>query len=193
MFEVPGHLWMDLSQPGLGLSILDDGSRLGRSVRGNTMALSLLRQTKFPDPTADRGIHDFAYGICPHAGCWRAAAIPAEAEAFGCALRVATAPAGGRGEVADGWQALSALNTGETSAIEISALKRADDGNGIIARFCERHGGQEMLRLRMPDGFTQVTAVDLLESPRPEEAIASNNGAITMRFEPFQIRTVRFS
>ena len=128
MFEVPGHLWMDLAQPGLGLSILDDGSRLGRSVRGNTMALSLLRQTKFPDPTADRGIHNFAYGICPHAGCWRAAAIPAEAEAFGCALRVATAPAGGRGEVADGWQALSALNTDETSAIEVSALKRADDG-----------------------------------------------------------------
>ena len=38
-FEVPGHLWMDLSEPGRGLGVVDDGSRFGRSARDRTCLL----------------------------------------------------------------------------------------------------------------------------------------------------------
>ena len=46
-FEVPGHAWMDLSEPGFGLAILDDG-KFGRSVEGNVLGLSLLRRSRVP-------------------------------------------------------------------------------------------------------------------------------------------------
>jgi alpha-mannosidase len=34
----------------------------------------LLRSSRWPDPIADRGYHEFTYAIYPHAGTWQAAA-----------------------------------------------------------------------------------------------------------------------
>ncbi|MEO8926760.1 MAG: glycoside hydrolase family 38 C-terminal domain-containing protein, partial [Caulobacteraceae bacterium] len=72
MYEVPGHRWADLSEPGFGVSLLSD-ARYGYSIFGNQMALSLIRGPMIPDPDADIGEHRFRYALYPHAGDWRAA------------------------------------------------------------------------------------------------------------------------
>ena len=41
-YEVPGHRWADLAEPGFGVSLLSD-ARYGFSVFGDQMALSLVR------------------------------------------------------------------------------------------------------------------------------------------------------
>ena len=66
-FEVCAHRWMDLSEPGYGVSILND-SRYGCDVHGNTMRLTLLRGSEWPDPEADQGTHDLIYSLFPHRG-----------------------------------------------------------------------------------------------------------------------------
>jgi len=75
-FEVPGHSWMDVAEPGFGVAILDDG-RYGRSAiasaDGATLGISLLKSPNFPDPSCDRGEHAFNYALMPHAGDWREA------------------------------------------------------------------------------------------------------------------------
>ena len=43
-FEVPGRRWMDLSRPGLGLAVLDDGI-VGRNVRDGVRVSRLWRRT----------------------------------------------------------------------------------------------------------------------------------------------------
>ena len=75
---------MDLSRPGLGLAILDEGI-VGRSVREGVLGLSLLRAPNFPDPECDRGEHRLRYSLMPHGGDRRVAGhagVDAEAEAF---------------------------------------------------------------------------------------------------------------
>jgi alpha-mannosidase len=53
-FEVCAHRYVHVGEPGSGIAILADGPR-GYDIRGNALALTLLRSPKFPDPQADMG------------------------------------------------------------------------------------------------------------------------------------------
>jgi alpha-mannosidase len=190
-FEVPGHLWMDLSQPGRGLAVLDDGSRLGRSCRGSRMGLSLVRATRFPDPQADRGIHHFTYGLMPHRGNWRQEGVSEEAERLLRAPRTMTAHAATSGARHDQWSCLPEL--GGMDGVEISACKKAEDGVGWIVRLVETQGGCGTIRFLIPDQVTQVQEVDLLEAETPHSELKMSGGHCELGMDPFQIRTVRLS
>ena len=189
-FEVPGHLWMDLAQPGRGLALLDDGSRLGRSCKANRMGLSLARATDFPDPNADRGIHTFAYGIMPHQGDWRSEGVFEQAEQFGRRPRVMTAQANTVGSCQDGWNCLPRLNTSD--GVEVSACKRSEDGEGWVVRLVEVKGASKTVRLSLPEDLKQVDDVDLLEVNISIPGLVAENDGFTVSLDPFQIRTLKF-
>ncbi|MCA8976433.1 MAG: alpha-mannosidase, partial [Planctomycetes bacterium] len=178
-FEVPGRRWMDLSQPGCGLAVLDDG-RIGRSADGATLGLSLLRAPRWPAPGVDRGVHRFTYALLPHGGDWRAAAVPAAADELAepFVVRPCAAATGS-------WRPF-ALELREPGSIEIACCKAAADGDGTIVRLVERHGGRQPLRLQL-DGIagSEVAAVDLLERPLPD-----GSGA-PVALSPFQVLTLR--
>ena len=53
-FEVSGHRFADLSEPGYGVALLND-AKYGHSAHGNVLTLSLLRGPLYPDPGADEG------------------------------------------------------------------------------------------------------------------------------------------
>ena len=53
-FEVAGHRFADLSEPGYGVALLNDG-HYGHHALGNELGLSLLRSPVWPDPLADEG------------------------------------------------------------------------------------------------------------------------------------------
>ena len=69
-FEGCAHKWADLSQPDLGLSILND-CKYGYDIMDDHMRITLLRSSIEPDYKADRGEHDFTYSLYPHAGSWQ--------------------------------------------------------------------------------------------------------------------------
>ena len=66
-FEVCGHRYADISESNFGISIIND-CKYGYNCIGNTIGLSLLRSSKYPDYTADIGTHEFKYSIHPHIG-----------------------------------------------------------------------------------------------------------------------------
>ena len=78
-FEVAGHRFADLSEPGYGVALLNDG-KYGHEARGSTLALSLLRSPVFPDTLADEGTQTFTYALLPHAGSWLDGGVLMEAE-----------------------------------------------------------------------------------------------------------------
>ena len=78
-FEVPAHRFADLSEPGFGAALLNDG-RYGHHALGNELGLSLLRSPVWPDPLADEGEHELTYSLLPHAGGWLEGGVLAEAE-----------------------------------------------------------------------------------------------------------------
>jgi len=66
-WEVNAQKWADLSNNDFGVSLLNK-TKYGYDTRGNVMRLSLLRSSKWPDPTADRGDHSIEYSLYPHKG-----------------------------------------------------------------------------------------------------------------------------
>ncbi len=63
-FEVCAHKWADLSEPGYGAALLNDG-RYGYDVHDGVLRLSLLRAATYPDPHADRGPTTLPMRCCP--------------------------------------------------------------------------------------------------------------------------------
>ena len=57
-FEVVGHRYADLSDNQYGVALLND-SKYGYKIHDNIIDLNLLRSPTVPDPTADRGHHEF--------------------------------------------------------------------------------------------------------------------------------------
>ena len=74
--------------------------------------------------------------------------------------------------------------------VRISALKPACDGNGYVIRLCEYHGCCAYATLFVPNGITSVTETDLKEEPI--RSLPIENGTVTLSFEPFKIKTLRF-
>lgn len=196
MFEVCTHRWMDLSEPGFGVALLNDG-RFGCSCHDNVMGLSLLRSPKFPDPGADIGEHEFTYSLMPHGGDWRAAGVAAEAQSLNAPLFAIPLSAEQAGVYPDHWQPVE-LEVEPPVAVEVAAIKPAENGEGIIVRFVEIHGGRGCVRIKWNLPVLAVRAVDLLERDMPG-AIAHRelnvhhsevDGVTTLTIRPFQIVTL---
>ncbi|MEW6073790.1 MAG: glycoside hydrolase family 38 C-terminal domain-containing protein [Planctomycetota bacterium] len=188
-FEVPGHRWMDLSQPGLGLAVLDDGI-YGRSCHENVLGLSLLRSPSFPDPGADRGEHTMRYGLHPHGGDWRAAGVPRATDEFAegtVVVPLAGLAGGAEAELPRPFDLV--LEEGD---VEVACFKPAEDGRGRILRLVERHGGLARGRILWRGSAPAVRPVDLLERPATaaEEARAED-GATRFVLRPFRILSLR--
>ena len=189
-FEVPGHRWMDMSEPGRGLAVLDRGI-IGRSIEGGCLGLSLLRAPNFPDPRADRGEHRFHYALMPHAGDWRDAEVDAEAEAFNEPLEVHPYLGEGGGVLSEAHAPFN-IDVDGAARIEVAALKPAEVGAAVVLRLVEKHGGHGVVRVTLP-GFNSARPVDLREQPLPTGAFEWNAEDHIAEFpvRPFEITSIR--
>jgi len=178
-FEVCAHRWMDLSEPGYGVSVLND-SRYGCDVHGSVLRLTLLRGAEWPDPGADRGRHELTYSLFPHPGDWAEAGTVRRAWELNVPVTCvagAAAPFPPRRFFAVDGPAV------------LQALKRADDGDGWILRFYEPHGGRGMVGVTGPRPFTAVTECNHVEEGG--SACAHDGAAFRFSIFPFQVRTFR--
>jgi len=181
-YEVPGHRWADLAEPGFGVSLLSD-SRYGFSVFGDQMALSLVRGTLSPDPWADIGQHRFAYALYPHAGDWRTAGTVAEAARFN---RPVLWTQGAAATVLH-----TALVTAEPSGVVIDTIKPAEDGEDWIVRLYESTGGRCDARLTFGVPVAQAWLSNTLED---RVALLEIDGdGLLMPLRGFQIATLRLT
>ncbi len=190
-FEAPGHKWMDLSQPGLGLAVLDDGTRFGRSCLAGTLGLSLLRGPRFPDPGADKGKHSFRYALLPHDGDWRKAEVPEEADAL-CDPLVAWKPGQAqRSRGLSGTLQPFRLDLPWGGSVEIAAFKPAHRGKGRVLRLVERHGAITPVELTWLLGPARWRPADLLERPVDRKDFqAGPDGKASFTLRPFEISTL---
>ena len=152
-FEVAAHRFADISEPGYGVALINDG-RYGHEALGGELSLTLLRSPILPDRLADEGSHAFTYALLPHAGVWWEAEVLAEAEDLNRPLLHVAA----RGEA----------RTVQFVAVDgprlgLGALKAAEDGDGLILRLYEPAGARGAVRITPPPGWTVFGEVSLLE------------------------------
>ena len=123
-FEVPAHLWVDVSEADYGVALLND-CKYGHEVVESVVRLTLLKGSISPDPTADMEDHLFTYALYPHTGDWRTAGVMPRALNLNEPLTVFASqqPLPRR--------SLLACDAGN---VTLEAVKRAEDGDGLIVQ-----------------------------------------------------------
>lgn len=182
-FEVPALRWADLSDSHSGLSVLND-SKYGYDARDNVLRLTLLRSPAYPDPHADEGFHRFTYSLYPHAGTWKeAGTVRRGYELNYRLLPVVAHPHPGSLPPVHSFLQL------EPDNVMLTAVKRAEDDEGLIFRFYEFSGQQTRVCLRLPPGATQVFEVNLMEKEEREVPLQGTEVVVPTR--PFEIKSVK--
>jgi alpha-mannosidase len=173
-FEVTAHRFADLSQPGYGVALLNNG-RYGHHALGNELGITLLRSPVYPDPLADAGDHHFTYSLLPHAGNWLEGGVLAEAEDLNRPLLARVSRSGREPQRR---QALTVTGP----ALALAALKPAEEGSGdqIVVRLYEPQGASGTARLALPYPWRVARELNLLEDPA---------GSPAFDFSPFRVRT----
>ncbi len=180
-FETCAHKWVDLSEGGYGVSLLND-CKYGHDIQGNVLRLSLLRAPTIPDPEADQGEQRFTYSLLLHAGGWEAQTA-AEAYALNDPVIVynAASPSG---------QGTSVFFVRcDAQNIIIETVKRAEDGDGCIIRFYEsqRRRGEVTIITAFP--LERVEKVNLLEESQGE--LAPVGSQVSLFVKPYEIVSLR--
>jgi len=181
-FEVCGHHWADLSETGYGVSLLND-CKYGYDVYRNTLRLTLLRGTEFPDPEADRGAHEFIYSLLPHIGDTATADTARRAWELNVPAMCISGANPARGFPVD-----QSFFTVSGPAI-LDTIKPAEDGKGWILRLYEPYGSRGQVGVRGPVPLSQVIRCDHLE--RNGEGLDIDDTSFGFAIRPFEVKTFR--
>ena len=178
-FESCGHRWMDLSEGGYGVSLLND-CKYGHSVFDGDMALTLIKSGIEPNQTADQEMHEFTYSLYPHAGTWREAGTAREAA---CLNQPAYAVRG----AADGLR--FSMFRVDAENIMADTVKQAEDGNGIILRMYEYENKRGKASVVFGKKIAQVYECNLMENNLCE--IPHGENGFRFSYKPYEIKTFR--
>lgn len=190
-FEVSAHRFADLSEPGYGVALLNDG-KYGHSAHNNVLGISLLRSPVYPDPLADQGEHRFTYSLFPHREDWTQAGVVQEAFDLNSPLFASgSVPS----ESVPNEGALpfeSGLASVEGLALSLGSLKRAEDSEDFILRLYEPHGARGKSVLNFCQEIKWAEIVDLLEEVDTSRSAPRLDGnALLLEIQPFEVITLR--
>ena len=168
-FEVCAHKWIATEDATGGFALLND-SKYGHRAKKGLLSINLLRSPTFPDKTADRGQHRFAYAFTPFA-TGDLAKVVREGYRLNNPLRVAEVAFDSIASVAD-------------AGVVLETIKDAESGSGVVLRLYESLGQSTTTSLRTALPHRTATETNLLEAPI---------GAIDLEkltFSPFEIKTI---
>jgi alpha-mannosidase len=183
-FEVPAMRWADLGDGKHGLSVINN-SKYGYDAVGSVLRLTLLRSPVDPDPEADQGHHHFHYALYPHAGTWKDALTVRHGYEYNYPLTavVTTAHAGSL-------PAEHSFASVGPENVVLTAVKKAEDANGLIFRAYEWAGKETTAEFHVPAGATGATVTNLMETPEGG-ALAIAGDVVKVPIHPYEILTIR--
>jgi alpha-mannosidase len=166
-WEIPAYRWVDLTDLALnyGVSLLND-CKHGYSYTTNSLSLSLLRASTWPDPEADRQIHKFTYSIYPHLGNWQKAQTVHQGCELNSPVQSVEVDRSVAGNLAS---SQSFVDLGQNSLV-LMAMYPAQTSNRLVLRCYESAGRRT--DADFTGGLQVVTdrAIDLLETTLPDLA-----------------------
>lgn len=212
-FEVCGHKFSDLSEPGYGLSILND-CKYGHSAEGSTLRLSLLKGATYPDAHQDEGRHTFAFALYPHHGTLAQSDVVTAARIFNNPVE--------EPELAQIWRKNDTervqpsmpfiLEQDAKRSIVLDTLKRGEEdfdyyktkakagSKTVVVRLYEALGchAEATLKIQLPGNATvkSVEAASILEDELPSWELNvvpkfDDEGLVDLQFRPFEVKTLK--
>jgi len=181
--EIAAHKWVDLSEPGYGVALLND-CKYGYRVKGGILDLNLLRSPHFPDPVADQAEHEFTYSLLPHMGDHVAGEVMRAGYDLNIPIRLVQGQAKGMSiERQPSWM------TVDTSSIIVETIKQGQDGSSMIVRLYESSGTRTPAALTFSLEVAAAELVDLME--QNGELLTVKDNSLTLVFKPFEILTLK--
>jgi alpha-mannosidase len=191
-WEVPALRWADLTgenhQGVYGVSLLND-CKYGYDSQPNQLRLTLLRSPNWPDPEADRGIHEFTYALYPHAGSWELAHTVRRGYELNIPLQIILNPPNEtHNSTINTSDRVSFLNLAAENLILMALKPAEDDQKQFILRCYECHGNAAELSLQSDLGLSLGDTVDLLERSPSTNEFSSPQQILTI--QPWKIITL---
>ena len=192
-WEVPALRWADLSDTAsnnsYGVSLLSD-CKHGYDATPNQLRLTLLRGSEWPDPTSDRGTHQFTYALYPHDKSWQAAQTVRRGYELNQLLRSIV---GDRANAANALPPSGKFLDLQANSLVLTAFKPAEGNpNQWILRCYEAHGKPAHIALNPQTGLLFSQLLDGRSAKRTnflEDPIAEAVEAIA----PWQVVTVQLA
>ncbi|MGC9321278.1 MAG: glycoside hydrolase family 38 C-terminal domain-containing protein, partial [Kosmotogaceae bacterium] len=176
-FEFPAHRWVEVSEPGFAVSILNDG-KYGHACSDSDISLTLLRSPIYPDFFADEGRHSFTYSLFSHDST-NALETVAEAESLNKPLVLAS------GSVDFGKDCLQ-ISAGN---LKVLALKHSE-GTGYVLRVAEVEGRCGVASVRTSLPFERCWISNILEDKAHELPVV--DGRVQLEYRQFGLHTLIF-
>jgi alpha-mannosidase len=184
MFEVPALRWADLGDGQHGFSLINE-TKYGYDAKDNVLRLSLLRSPTSPDPGADQGQHRFSFSLYPHTGDWQQALTERRGYEYNYKLTaVQVPPHSGSLPLEYSYISLQPEN------VVLTAVKKAEDADGLILRMFESVGKSGEVRIRVPPGATSATITNLMEKPEGQRLKVMSD-TVTVPIHPYEILSLR--
>ena len=180
-FEMCAHRFVDLSEPGFGVALLNDG-RYGHSIEDGTVGLTLLTSGIFPFPDADKGLHELTYALMPHMGDWREANVVHEAGMLNEKPILSPYKPSLLTEEAYTMCEVSSPN------VIVTSVKRAEDESGLIVRMYESSGIRTNVEWNVAGLCPKsIYECDMME--QKEKAVVLDGKIAKFEIRPFEIKT----
>ena len=182
-FEVCAHKWLDLSEDGYGISVLND-CKYGCDVHNGVIGLSMLKSPIYPNPDADKEKHEFTYSIIPHKNGWREAQTVQNAYLLNNKL-MATLKENEGGNLPEQY---SFVNCNQENVI-IEVIKQAEEGNGTILRLYECYNRTVKTQLEFSGIISKAYDCDMLENIQDDMEVVDQT-RLTFTMKPYEIKTI---
>lgn len=185
-FEVCAHKWLDYSETGYGVSILND-CKYGCDVHDSVIGLSMLKSGIHPNPDADKEHHTFWYSICPHTGTFREGETVQKAYALNNPCQAVVKHTSSFGPLPASY---SLIRTDRPNVI-IQAVKEEEEGDHLIVRLYEYQNQRSQVRLTFGFPVESCTECNMLE--REDTPVSFTEDTLTFEIRPFEIRTFKIT
>lgn len=205
-FEVPAQQWVALTTSDRSAALYND-CKYGFRLKDKVIDMALIRSVPHPNAAVitvddsgtsgqtgkvytDLGVHEFRYALQVRSGGITESELTRRARAFNQPLRFAPVVEAGGPLNTDAW-----LSIGD-EAVELIALKQAEDGHGFVVRLANVSPKPVDCALTMRLPHTDAESVSMAEvSEERIVAIQSADGGKTydLSFGRFEVKTLRFN
>lgn len=182
-FEESMHKWVDLSDNGFGLSILND-CKYGCDVKNGHIRPTLFRCATSPNNVQDREHHSFTFSIYPHAG--KVCDSDVVKEAYNVNYPLYAVPTSSH----DGTlpSEYSFVNCNRNNVV-IETVKVAEDSDDVVVRAYETWNIKTPATLSFAGEIAEAVECNLLEEQ--EEKVDFSGNTVSAVFKPFEIKTFK--
>jgi alpha-mannosidase len=181
-FEVCAQKWVDLSEDGYGVSLMND-CKYGHDIRDGHLRLTLLKSGIEPNPKADKGEHEFTYSLYPHQGDWKQGNTVQMAYSLNVPLYAAISGANVNGALPD---TVSMMHV-DCDNVIIDTVKKAEDSNEIVVRMYECFNRRSNVTFSCFRDLEEAMECSLMEKPLAKVPV--QGGQFSFEIKPYEIKT----